>query len=287
MDRTGGSFKYTKAFQEIVGHCLEKDPAKRPTAAELLASPFFRTVKKESYLVGTVLSEGLLPLLEIRFRLPIINQPSLEELPPLTQRQERRKRPSSTFYNTLSSWDFSSTLSVSVKRPLSISRNSLPHPDDVPRAADSVFELDEDQANGKSEGSSSGPPTPGPATPVLAGVSSPPKDELANRALSVSPEDGPKSDLDYDPPNATPIPTRVTHTMSTRSAPETPTDLDDAPVGGPYSASSDKTLHGSKLWNKLAKPGLSRSKKLNAALDKTGTFARVVSSGFSGKSHKS
>jgi len=183
-----------------------------------------------------------------------------------------------------------------VKRPLSISRNSLPHPDDVPGAADSVFELDEDRANGKrqgqddsgkSEGSSSGPPTLGPATPVLAGVSSPPKDELANRALSVSPEDGPKSDLDYDPPNATPIPTWITHTRSTRSAPETPTDLNDASVGGPHSASSDKTLHGSKLWNKLARPGSSRSKKLNAALDKTGTFARVVSSGFSSKSHKS
>lgn len=57
LDRTGGSHKYSKAFQEMVGQCLEKDPAKRPSAAELLSSPFFRTARKGSHLVGTVLSK--------------------------------------------------------------------------------------------------------------------------------------------------------------------------------------------------------------------------------------
>ena len=181
-----------------------------------------------------------------------------------------------------------------MKRPLSISRNSLPYPDDAPHKTDPVFELDEDRANEKgqeqdendnSEESSSELPTPGPATPVLDGLSSPPKDDLANRVLSVSPKDGPKSDLGYNP---TPIHTRVTHTRNTsRSAPATPTHLDDASVGVPHSASSDKSSHGSKLWNKFARSGSSRGKKLNAALDKTGTLARVVSAGFSSKSHKS
>jgi hypothetical protein len=155
-----------------------------------------------------------------------------------------------------------------------------------------VFELDEDRGqeqedNERSEESSSGPSTPDPATPVVAGLSSPPKDDLANRVLSVSPEDGPKSDLGYNPPNTAPIPTRATHTRSTsRSVPAIPTDLDDASLGVPRSAPSDKTSHGSKLWNKLAKSGSSRGKKLNAALDKTGTLARVMSAGFSSKSSK-
>lgn len=228
---------------------------------------------------------------EIRSRLPITGEPYLEALPPLTQRQERRKRASSTFLDTLDSWDFSTTLSASTRRSL-----ALPRPDDALHTAVPVFELDEDRANGKGQGqddsgkseeSSSGPPTPSPATtPVLSGLSSTPKDGLANRDLSVSPEDGPKSDLGYNPPNTTLIPTRVAHTRNTRSAPETPTDLNDNSVGVPHSVPSDKSSHGSKLWNKLAKPGSSRSKKLNAALDKTGTLARVVSAGFSSKSHK-
>lgn len=71
LDRSGGAYKYSRAFQEIIEQCLEKDPAKRPTAAELLSSPFFRTGKKKPYLVGAVLSEDLSPSFEIRPRLPI------------------------------------------------------------------------------------------------------------------------------------------------------------------------------------------------------------------------
>ena len=193
----------------------------------------------------------------------------------------------------MDSWDFSSTPSLSGKRSVSVSRSSL-HPDD---ATDPVFELDEDRAvekvqvrddSEKSEDSSSGPPTPGPTTPVLVGLSSPAKDEAANRVLSVSPGDGPKPNLGYNYPNAVPVPVRVTRARNTsRSAPKAPTDPGEPSIGVPHSAPPEKTSQGSKLWSKWAKPGSSRGKKLNTALDKTGTLARVVSAGFSSKSSKS
>ncbi|TCD61150.1 hypothetical protein EIP91_008844 [Steccherinum ochraceum] len=86
LDRDAGPHKYSRAFQEIVERCLMKDPARRPSAAELLATPFFRNAKKKGYLVGTI----------------------LKGLPPLAQRQERRKQPSILSPRTLDSWDFSS-----------------------------------------------------------------------------------------------------------------------------------------------------------------------------------
>lgn len=194
-------------------------------------------------------------------------------------------------HTTLSSWDFPSTLSLSTKKSLSPSLSSLSHPDDAPHTTDPVFELDEDRVTGRgqdgSEASSSGPATPGPATPVLDGLSSPPKDELANQGSSVAIEDGPKSDLGYDPPTTVPIPTRTAHTRSTsRSAQGSPADPDDVPIEIPHSDPPDRVSHGSRLWNKWTKPGSNRNKKLNSALDKTGTLVRVMSAGFSSKSPK-
>ncbi|KAJ7693660.1 kinase-like domain-containing protein [Mycena rosella] len=55
LDRDRGTFKYSRAFKEIVDSCLVKDPSKRPTAEELLQSPFFKGSKKKSYLVGAIL----------------------------------------------------------------------------------------------------------------------------------------------------------------------------------------------------------------------------------------
>lgn len=179
---------------------------------------------------------------------------------------------------------------------MSTSRSSLLHPDDVPHTTDPVFELDEDRAaekgqsqddSEKSEESSSGPSTPGPTTPILAGLSSPPKGESANRGLSVSLEDRPKSNPVYNPSTTAPIPTRINHARSaSRSAVETSIDANDSPIVVPHSAPPEKTSHGSKLWNRLTKPGSSRGKKLNAALDKTGTLVRVMSAGFSSKPPK-
>ncbi|KIL70980.1 hypothetical protein M378DRAFT_66193 [Amanita muscaria Koide BX008] len=56
INKEGGTFKYSRAFKDIVDRCLEKDPTKRPTAEELLQTPFFKNAKKKSYLVGAILS---------------------------------------------------------------------------------------------------------------------------------------------------------------------------------------------------------------------------------------
>lgn len=85
--REGGQYKYSKSFKEMVESCLAKDPAIRPSAMELLDTPFFRSAKKKGHLVGAI----------------------LKNLPPLTKRQERRKL--NSVRGTLSevpSWDFSS-----------------------------------------------------------------------------------------------------------------------------------------------------------------------------------
>ncbi|KAJ7630569.1 kinase-like domain-containing protein [Roridomyces roridus] len=88
LDREGGTFKYSRAFKEIVDSCLVKDPSKRPTAEELLQSPFFKSSKKKAYLVGAI----------------------LKDLPPLTHRQERRVAPGAPKHGTVDSWDFATTV---------------------------------------------------------------------------------------------------------------------------------------------------------------------------------
>lgn len=163
-----------------------------------------------------------------------------------------------------------------------MSRSSSLHPDDASHTTDPVFELDEERAvergqydSEKSEESSSGPTTPSPATPILDGLSSPPEDVR-------------KTGLGYNlPTTATPVPTPIAHMRNiSHSVPETPANLNDAPVAVPHSAPSEKVSHGSKMWNKFVKSGSNRGKKLNAALDKTGTLVRVMSAGFSSKSSK-
>ncbi|KAJ7655202.1 kinase-like domain-containing protein, partial [Mycena polygramma] len=88
LDRESGTYKYSRAFKEVVDSCLVKDPSKRPTAEELLQSPFFKSSKKKSYLVGAI----------------------LKDLPPLTHRQERRAAHGATIHGTVDSWDFAMTL---------------------------------------------------------------------------------------------------------------------------------------------------------------------------------
>ncbi|KAF8807266.1 kinase-like protein [Phlegmacium glaucopus] len=92
LDREDGVYKYSRAFKEIVDSCLVKDPSKRPTAEELLQTPFFRAAKKKSYLVGAI----------------------LKDLPPLTQRQERRVVSRISSANSVESWDFPTTISTSL-----------------------------------------------------------------------------------------------------------------------------------------------------------------------------
>ncbi|CAL1696199.1 unnamed protein product [Somion occarium] len=112
LDREDGPYKYSRAFADIVDQCLNKDPSKRPSAEDLLQMSFFRGAKKKGYLVGTI----------------------LKDLPPLTQRQERRKQPSIMTHATMESWDFSQSPTTSVghhaHRPVNLASESVTELDD-------------------------------------------------------------------------------------------------------------------------------------------------------------
>ncbi|GMI69908.1 BLUE LIGHT SIGNALING1 [Hibiscus trionum] len=58
---------FSEAFQDIVTCCLDKDPAKRPSADELLKHPFFEGCKATSEFLVEHLLHGL-PSVEQRFR---------------------------------------------------------------------------------------------------------------------------------------------------------------------------------------------------------------------------
>ncbi|GAA5874071.1 hypothetical protein JCM16303_002680 [Sporobolomyces ruberrimus] len=98
LDRDGGKYKYSKNFKEMVDSCLQKDPKKRPTAEKLLQHPFFKSAKKKSYLVSAI----------------------LEDLPPVQDRQQRRRKNSMGRADTMASWDFNPTqpsTPMSARRP--------------------------------------------------------------------------------------------------------------------------------------------------------------------------
>ncbi|KAI8983412.1 kinase-like protein [Trametes punicea] len=122
LERNAGPHRYSAAFAEIVALCLNKDAGKRPSAAELLQTNFFRNARKPSYLCSTI----------------------LRGLPPLTQRQERRKQPSIHTHATMDSWDFSSSLPASP----TTSVYSRPHRPKSTVPPESVFEIEDGGANG-------------------------------------------------------------------------------------------------------------------------------------------
>eukprot|EP00899_Mesostigma_viride_P015543 jgi/Mesvir1/23990/Mv10747-RA.2 len=57
----GDKDRFSKAFREVVGMCLQKNPAKRPSAEKLLKHSFFKGAKSPEYLKKHLL-EGLPPL---------------------------------------------------------------------------------------------------------------------------------------------------------------------------------------------------------------------------------
>ncbi|KDR84840.1 hypothetical protein GALMADRAFT_217914 [Galerina marginata CBS 339.88] len=120
LNREGGTFKYSRAFKEVIDSCLVKDPSKRPNAEELLQTPFFKAAKKKSYLINTI----------------------LKDLPPLTQRQERCVLPAVLSANSIDSWDFTPTPTASVyrRRPFEDFVTS----EDEELRAEGVFEMDDE-----------------------------------------------------------------------------------------------------------------------------------------------
>lgn len=86
LDRVGNAHKYSKLFDDFVRQCLQKDPAKRPSAEKLLQHGFFKQAKQKKFLVSTILSG----------------------LPPLSDRQDRRRAMSIASLQNNASWDFSS-----------------------------------------------------------------------------------------------------------------------------------------------------------------------------------
>lgn len=105
LDTTNGAHKYSKAFADFVKVCLQKDPAKRPTAEKLLKHSFFKNAKSPKSLVSSILSN----------------------LPPLTARQERVPTGSMRSLRSQYSWDFSSA-DISVGSPSDSSGSLLKDP---------------------------------------------------------------------------------------------------------------------------------------------------------------
>ncbi|KAI0281602.1 kinase-like domain-containing protein [Russula aff. rugulosa BPL654] len=127
LDRQGGVYKYSRAFKETVERCLVKDPSLRPTAAQLLQTPFFRNTKKSSYLVGTI----------------------LRDLPPLAQRLERRRQATLLQPGTIDSWDFPTTL-FHPSPTHTVFHRSQPPGLDGHKSIDDWDEKEEDEQTGSS-----------------------------------------------------------------------------------------------------------------------------------------
>ncbi|XP_066973863.1 serine/threonine-protein kinase OSR1 isoform X10 [Macrobrachium rosenbergii] len=73
---------YGKAIRKMITDCLQKDPAKRPTAQELLKHPFFKKARDKKYLQSVLLQGG-----------PSIEERVAKDEPILRRRQSRGRQP--------------------------------------------------------------------------------------------------------------------------------------------------------------------------------------------------
>ncbi|SJL05867.1 uncharacterized protein ARMOST_09202 [Armillaria ostoyae] len=164
LDRDGGTYKYSRAFQEMVESCLVKDPSHRPTAEQLLQTQFFKGAKKPSYLIATILSKFI----------------ALENLPPLAHRQERRVISNTQTHRSIDSWDFAAT----VHSLGSVPRRRLPDESDN-QGDDVVFEM-EGEGDRESGRSNSHPGADEPERPVLVEEEPEPESDLVQSSASSS-----------------------------------------------------------------------------------------------------
>ncbi|KAG0197704.1 hypothetical protein BGX28_008791 [Mortierella sp. GBA30] len=84
LDRESTKHRYSRLLKEMIDCCLQKDPARRPSAEKLLSHSFFKQAKKRSYLVS-----GL-----------------LHNLPPLEQRPPKKAAQKAALPQKGVSWDF-------------------------------------------------------------------------------------------------------------------------------------------------------------------------------------
>lgn len=97
LDRTKTKHKYSKQFKELIDLCLQRDPAKRPSAEALLRHPFFKQSKKKTFVADFL--EKLSP------------SKNGEKLQPESSevgaQQEANKTKESGVQTTSTSWNFS------------------------------------------------------------------------------------------------------------------------------------------------------------------------------------
>ncbi|KAL5248128.1 hypothetical protein ACHWQZ_G017341 [Mnemiopsis leidyi] len=55
----GDNAKYSKPFKKIIEKCLVKDPAKRPSVAEIKKDPFFKKAKDRQWIIDHLVHKGL------------------------------------------------------------------------------------------------------------------------------------------------------------------------------------------------------------------------------------